>query len=192
MREENLTRLKMDQEFLRELQRKKEQAIKEGDIVKLYDVLDTMLALDMEDEDIDLLYQKILEIAFDTLAQKLVKGEIFDLKKEKDLYTARAIYEHALERWDSKDFQGANELFLVLSFIVNDEEVRKAMLLALGATAKRVDLEEFLHRFVDRSQLDEKSFFFTSLTSEAERFLQQNASLIEDELKKIEKIAKSS
>jgi len=185
----NLTRLKMDKEFLEKLEKDKNEAIKNEDIVKLYDVLDTYLALDKEDKDIDILYQKIVEIAFDTLAQMLSVGEIFDLSKEKDLYTARAIYEHALERWDRKDFIGSNELFLLLSYLIQDEKIQKGMFLALGATAKKISLDEFIDKFIDKTKLDEESFFFDKLSSEGEKFLKDESDLINKELKKIEKLS---
>ena len=187
--EENLTRLKMDKEFLKELENKKNEAIKEEDIVKLYDVLDTYLALDLNEDEIDILYQKILEIAFDKLADMLTNGEIFDLKKDSDLYTARAIYEHALERWDRKDFKGANELFLLLSYLIQEEDIQRGMFLALGATAKKISLDQFIDKFIDKSRLSEESFFFDKFTKEGERFLKDESSLINSELKKIEKLS---
>ena len=189
---ENLTRLKMDKEFLKELETKKEEAIKNEDIVKLYDVLDTYLALDINEEDIDLLYQKILEIAFDRLADMLTKGEVFDIKNEKDLYTARAIYEHALERWDKNDFKGANELFLLLSYLIPEEKVQRGMFLALGATAKKIFLDDFIEEFIDKSNLNEESFFFDSFTKKGEQFLKDESDLINKELKKIEKLSRGS
>ncbi|BCD60581.1 MULTISPECIES: hypothetical protein [unclassified Nitratiruptor] len=184
----NLTRLKTDKEFLENLEKERQKALKEHDIVKLYDVLDTMLALDMEDEKIDELYQEILRTAFDDLAQMLSVGERFDFTKEHDVYNARAIYEHALERWDSKDYKGANELFLVLSYIMPDK-YQKAMLLPLGLTAQKESLDRFITEFVDQARVDEESFFFDAFTKNAEEFLARHSDLIEEELKKIEKLA---
>ena len=185
----NLIRLKMDKEFLNNLEKEKKEALKNEDIVKLYDVLDTYLALDLNDKDIDTLYQKILEIAFDRLADMLSKGEIFDIKRDKDLYFARAIYEHALERWSKNEFKNANELFLLLSYLIDDENIQKGMFLALGSTAKKISLDEFIDRFIDKSMLDEDSFFFDKLNSNGEKFLKEEANLINKELKKIEKLS---
>jgi len=175
-------------ELLKELRKKREVAVKEGDIVGLYDVLDAYLAMDLEGEEIDELYELILQNAFDKLADKLTRGERFDLENEVDVYSARAIYEHALERWDSKDFKGANELFLVLSYLV-EGSIQKSMILGLALTAKRVGLDEFLNDFVDRKALDESSLFFDRFTAKADRFLSENSLLVESELKKIDKIA---
>ena len=184
----NLTRLKMDKEFLQNLESERTSALQKGDIVKLYDVLDTYLALDMDDEKIDELYGAILQQAFDDLADMLSQGKRFDFAKESDFYTARAIYEHALERWDAKDFKGANELFLVLSFIV-PEDFQEAMLLPLGLTAKKTSLERFIQEYVDQAALGEDSFFFDCFTPKAKEFLVQNSDQIDKELKKIEKLA---
>jgi len=187
--EANLTRLKMDKKFLKELKTKKEEAIKNENIVDLYDILDTYLVLDLDEEDIDLLYQKILEIAFDKLADILTKGKIFNFLKEEDKFIARAIYEHALERWDRADFKGANELFLILSYLIDDKKIQKGMFLALGATATKISLDDFIEKFVDKENLSEDSIFFDSLTKQADEFLQKNSDLINSELKKIEKLS---
>ncbi len=183
----DIEKLKNDKEFLQNLQKQKDEALKSKDIVKMYDVLDTMLALDQKDEDIDTLYQNILEVAFDRLADMLTSGERFDFEKEEDAYTARAIYEHALERWDNRDFKGSSELFMVLSFLV-PQKLQEAMLLALAATIKKISLDTFLQEFIDRSNIDEESFFFDAFTPKARDFFVQNQKLIDEELKKVEKL----
>ena len=179
----DIERLKNDKELLQELQAKKQEALKSGDIVRLYELLDTFLLLEL-DEDIDTIFQKILEVAFDALANKLTQGESFDLSNEFDLNVARAVYEHALERWDSKDFKGANELFLVLSYLLDDESIKKSLLVSLGLTAQKEPLERFLDEFVDREKLSGESYFFNALKSKADNYLKEHATLIENELQK--------
>ncbi len=189
--DKDLDKLKEDKEFLKELEEKRDEALKKGDIVLLYDVLDTYLLLD-RDDDIDTIYQKILEIAFDRLADMLTKGEVFNLSNEEDLQVARAIYEHALERWNRNDFKGSNELFLILSYIILDEKIQEGMFLALGATAKKISLDEFINSFIDVKNLDENSLFFDRFTKKAKDFLEDEKDLINKELKKIQKIAKGA
>ena len=183
--EEKIKRLKEDRAFLEELKQKKMQALKSGDIVNLYDLLDTMLLLDMD--EVDELYSHILQIAFDALAEKLTKGERFNFNDERELYIARAVYEHALERWDSEDLKGAKELFLVLSFMV-PENYQKGILLALGATAKGIELDIFLDEFIDKEKLNEDSFFFDKFTPKAEEFLAKEQMVVKRELAQIEKL----
>ncbi|WP_200762461.1 hypothetical protein [Nitrosophilus alvini] len=189
MEDKNLAKLKIDKEFLKELEKKEEEALKSGKISLMYDVLDTLLALDMEADRIDRLYSKILETAFDALAEYLTSFRHFDLSKEEELYTVRAIYEHALERYDEGDFKGAKELFLILSLVTDDEDFKKAMLLHTAAAAASVDLNAFLQKFVDHSKLDENSFFFTVFTEEAEDFMEKNRDAIEKELENLKKLA---
>lgn len=186
--DKNLARLKIDKEFLENLEKTKDEAIKKSDIVKLYEVLDTYLALD-KDEDIDSVYENILRVAFDRLAEMLADGKVFNLSNQEDLNTARAIYEHALERWDRKDFKGANELFLILSYIILDENLQKGMFLGLGATAKKISLDDFINSFIDKDKLDENSIFFDKYTKKADEFLENERALINKELKKIEKLS---
>ncbi len=183
----DIEKLKNDKEFLAELERTKEEALKAKDIVKMYDVLDTMLALDMEGEDIDALYEEILRTAFDRLAAMLTDGEKFDFSKEYDEYVARAVYEHALERWDRRDFKGAKELFLILSFLV-PEKFQEAMFIPMVAAAKQMELDRFLDEFVDKEAIEEESFFLDRFTPEAKKFIEKNRKLIEEELKNVEKL----
>ncbi len=184
----DIEKLKQDKEFLRNLEREKEKALRTKDIVKMYDVLDTMLALDLQEEEINRLYQEILQSAFDRLTTMLTDGEKFDFTKEYDEYVARAIYEHALERWDSRDKKGAKELFLVLSFLV-PERYKEAMLMPLVATAKGMSLDEFLERFVAKERIEEESFFFDKFTDNARKFMRENEKLVQEELQKAEKLA---
>ncbi|BCD62570.1 hypothetical protein NitYY0826_C1448 [Nitratiruptor sp. YY08-26] len=184
----DIEKLKQDREFLQNLEEQKRSALRSKDIVKMYDVLDTMLALDMEEENIDLLYQNILETAFDTLTQMLTEGQKFDFHKEFDEYVARAIYEHALERWDRGERKGAKELFLVLSFLV-PQNYKDAMFLSLVATAKGMSLDEFLNNFVAKEKIEEESFFFDKFTDNAKKFLKENEKTLDEELKKAEKLA---
>ena len=179
----DIKRLKSDEALLKELREKKQEALKSGDIVGLYELLDTFLLLEL-DEDIDAIFQRILEVAFDELANRLTKAERFDLRNELDLNVARAVYEHALERWDSKDFKGANELFLVLSYLVDDEAIKRSLLVSLGLTAQKEPLERFLEEFVDREKLGEESYFFDALTKSADHYIKEYAPLIERELQK--------
>ncbi len=183
----DIEKLKNDKELLAELQAKKQKALKSGDIVELYDLLDTFLLLDKDDE-VEELYQKILEVAFDELSEMLTSGSKFDFGDRRQKYIARAIYEHALERWDSRDFKGAGELFLVLSYTV-PQALQEAMMLPLGLTAKRVGLDEFINHYVDKEGLDEESFFFDRLTDNAKEFMARNEKLIQSELEKAKKWA---
>ena len=183
----DIEKLKNDKEFIAQLQKTKEEALKTKDIVKMYDVLDTMLALDLEDEDIDALYEEILRTAFDRLANMLTDGEKFDFTKEYDEYVARAVYEHALERWDRRDFKGAKELFLILSFLV-PQNYQEAMLTPMAAAATQMELDRFLEEFVDKEAIEEESFFLDRFTSEAKKFVEKNRKLIEEELKNVEKL----
>ncbi len=188
----NLTRLKIDPKFTENFENSLSEALKSSDIVALYEVLDISLALDRSGEEIDSVYMKILELTFDFLASKLSKAERFDLNSQKELLYARAVYEHALERWDSSDFKGAGELFTILSFMLDDERLKKSMLLSMGLCAKGESLDNFLQKYVDHDSLDQNSVFFDKLTPEADLFLNRESSLIERELAKIEKIARES
>ncbi len=164
-----------------------QEAVREENIQKLYELLEKALQEDWEEEAIDELYQKILELSFDRLANKLTQGEKFDIRDPMDLYSARGVYEHALERWESGDFKGAKELFLVLSFLM-PKRYKEPMLLGAGMCAQQISLERFLEEFVDQKRIDEDSFFLEHLTPKAKEFLAKNKELIQKELQEMEKL----
>ena len=59
--------------------------------------------------------------------------------------------------------------------------------MALGLSCKKVSLDDFIQNYVDQSKLIEDSFFFDKFTKKGEEFLKEESSLINNELKKIEK-----
>jgi len=182
----DIEQLKQNKEFLQQLEERKLEACRKSDIKELHDLLDTYLLLDLDAEVIDEIYREILDIAFDRLAHMLSYGEKFDFSNTQDLYTARAVYEHALERWNNENFKGANELFLVLSYMT-PRNFKKAMILPLGLTAKKITLNQFLQEYIDTSKINKDSFFFDTLNSKAKKFIAENKDLIQKELEKTKK-----
>jgi len=185
----DIEKLKQDKEFMEQLEERRLEACRNNDIKELHDLLDTYLYLDMDAEEIDLLFREILDIAFDRLAHMLSDGEKFDFSNEFDLYTARAVYEHALERWNNENFKGANELFLLLSYMT-PRNFKKAMILPLGLTAKKIPLNQFLEEYIDTTKLNENSFFLDTLNSKAKKFIAEHRELIQKELEKTKKWSK--
>ncbi|MBI3873431.1 MAG: hypothetical protein HY307_00120 [Arcobacter sp.] len=126
MTTEELKQARLNPEFLGFLEKKENDAISSKNIKELYEVLDTLLILDLDDERINKVYETILVVAFDGIGAKLDSHTKLTLDGDDFLYI-RAFYEHAIEKWSSDNFQGAKELLFVLSQIVDDELLNEAI-----------------------------------------------------------------
>jgi len=122
-------------------------------------------------EDLDRLFQKIVELGFDVLAQKIADERGYDLADGEDLAALRALYEHGLYLWEEGEFEKASQLFGALADRVEDEKLRKSLRLSALLSKEKKGLEEFVERFVDRGRLD--GVFFYVLDEAADNYLKR-------------------
>lgn len=87
-----------------------QNSIKNQNIEMMYEILDTMLVLDLEEEKTNKIYEEILKVATLNLEEKLEKNELLKLENI-DFLTIRAFYELAIEKWSNSDFELAKALF---------------------------------------------------------------------------------
>ncbi len=161
MTETELMQARTNPEFLGFLEEKEKNAMESKDIAELYEVLDSLLILDLDDNRINKVYETILMIAFNTVQTKLDNHTKFSLQGD-DFFYIRAFYEHAIEKWSYKNFQGAKELLFVLSQIIDDELLTEAIYVKLLACDQEVDLDNFYSSTVMHQQTarDEKYAYF--------------------------------
>lgn len=161
MTQEELEQARVNPEFLGFLEKKEQSAIESKNIKELYEVLDTLLILDLDDARINKVYETILTVAFNGIESKLDSHTKLSLDGDDFLYI-RAFYEHAIEKWSSSNFQGAKELLFVLSQIVNDELLHDAINVKLLACHDKKDLNNFYETIVYHQQTarDEKYGYF--------------------------------
>ena len=74
-----------------------QNSIKNQNIEMMYEILDTMLVLDLEEEKTNKIYDEILKVATLNLEEKLEKNELLKLENI-DFLTIRAFYELAIEK----------------------------------------------------------------------------------------------
>ncbi len=161
MTEAELMQARTNPEFLGFLEEKEKNAIENKNIAELYEVLDSLLILDLEEERINKVYETILIVAFDNVQTKLDSHTKFSFESD-DFYYIRAFYEHAIEKWSYGNFQGAKELLFVLSEIIEDELLTEAIYVKLLACEKEIDLDSFYDQTVMHQQMarDEKHGYF--------------------------------
>jgi len=147
--------LKKDTEFLANIKKLEEECKKEQSIAKGYQLLDAQLIIEAPEEEINEIFTFIVNSAFDRLAEKLSKAQKFNVEEEEDKATARAIYEHGMQRYSENDKKGAKEIFLILSHSIDKHSLKDAMLLHAAVVISGKSFDDFIDNIVDVSKMDE-------------------------------------
>lgn len=159
--------LKKDPEFLANIKRLEEECKEEQSIAKGYQLLDAQLIIEAPEDDINEIFTFIVNAAFDRLAENLTTSKSFDMQDAEDMATARAIYEHGIQRYSENDKKGAKEIFLVLNYTVAHDDLKDAMMVHAAAVMAGHSFEEFIENLVDVSSVDENdplAFFIQTFT----------------------------
>ncbi len=175
--------LKKDPEFLANIKRLEEECKEEQSIAKGYQLLDAQLIIEAPEEEINEIFTFIVNNAFDRLAQKLSDGEKFNMTDEEDKATARAIYEHGIQRYSENDKKGAKEIFLVLNYTIDHEELQDAMMVHAAAVMAGNSFEDFIENLVDVSAVDANdplAFFIQTFTQPTDILLTMFAKQVKE------------
>lgn len=184
--------LKQNEEFMANLELLEKEMNEEKSIRKGYQLLDALLLVSEDEERINDVFTFILREAFDTLAEYLSQQRGFDLSNEEELFAARAIYEHAIERYSENDTKGAKELFQVLHYMVDDALLRDAMMVHAVSVMQGKDFDTFIEQVADTDRIDVNdplAYFLKHFKIDTENFLDENRDLVEkakEELKVLE------
>lgn len=175
-------------EFLKYLEEARVNSIKEKNIALMYETLDSMLVLDLDEEKINSLYEEILKLAFLSVEKLLSKKERLDLN-EPNIFYIRALYEHSIEKWTNENISGAKELFFVIANIIDDEALKDAINCKLIFLNKDMSFDEFYDGFVDLEAVsnDEKyGYFLINFNFNTKDFLKDNQNILEEEYKSLQ------
>ncbi|HFU76746.1 MAG TPA: hypothetical protein ENK88_08395 [Campylobacterales bacterium] len=157
--------LKKDENFINDLKKLELEMINEKSIDKGYRLLGTKLAIEASEDDINDIFTFIVNQAFDVLAENLTKHKGFSIQDPEELATARAIYEHGIQRYSENDKKGAKEIFLVLHHTIEDDELKDAMMIHACAVMADHTFDSFIESLADTDAIDENdptAFFIKS------------------------------
>ncbi len=189
MNMQELDEARKNPDFLVFLQEKENNALKEQSIKDLYEVLDTLLVLNLEEENrINKVYEEILKIAFNNIEKRIQTNKPLSLDGD-DFYYIRSFYEHAIEKWSLENYDGAKELFFILTQIIDDQKLIDAFNLHLVNCAKNIDMDKFFDTLVleNKDDMDEKyGYFITTFKVNPQEYLGANIDILKDEFKKME------
>ena len=176
MDKEALFQARTNPDFLKYLEEARVNSMKAEDIGLMYETLDSMLVLDLDEENVNKLYEQILKTSFANVEKILEKHEKLNLEGDNLLYV-RALYEHAIEKWSYDNFDGAKDLIFVLSNIINDETLEKALNILLVFLSSKIQLDDFYDTRVDLEAdvEDEKyGYFIMNFRFDNQKFLEEN------------------
>lgn len=186
--------LKKDPEFLANIARLERECKNEESIAKGYQLLDAQLIIEAPEEEINAIFTFIVNTAFDRLAEKLTTSVLFDMNNDEDRATARAIYEHAIQRYSENDKKGAKEIFLVLYYTMEHKGLKDAMMVHAAAVMAGHDFEDFIENLVDVEEVDAHdplAFFIQTFTEPTDSLLKKYAKQVEEAHKELRSLDES-
>jgi hypothetical protein len=177
MNEQELQEARTNPEFLNFLQEREKEAYEKQDIALFYEVLDSLLVLNLEEDRINKVYNQILKISFDKVEVKLKNNNKLTLEND-DIYYIRSFYEHAIEKWSYENFDGAKELFFVLSNIIEDKKLYDAIQVLIIACANKITIDQFYDTQVEQNfELDNEKYgyFIINFKFNTKQYLKKNS-----------------
>jgi hypothetical protein len=183
MEHKDLQEARMNPEFLAYLDHREKEVRESKSISGLYEVLDTLLVLDLDEQRIHKVYEEILKVAFDNIEERLKDEKKLSIEND-DIFFIRSFYEHAIEKWSMNNFKGAKELFFILTQIVEDETLVDSISIHLITCAKEMDMDQFYEEKVIHEQPnseDKYGYFIMNYQFETKEYLEQNGALLNEQ-----------
>ena len=187
MDKEQLFEARTNPDFLKYLEEARINSMKAEDIGLMYETLDSMLVLDLDEEKVNKLYEQILKTSFNNVEKILSKHEKLNLEGDNLLYV-RALYEHAIEKWSYDNFDGAKDLIFVLANIVDDVALVKSLNILIVFLSSNIALDDFYDTKVDLESdvEDEKyGYFITVFRFDNDEFLNENKNILDTQYKNL-------
>ncbi|OUR72709.1 hypothetical protein A9Q76_03295 [Arcobacter sp. 31_11_sub10_T18] len=183
MDKKELQEARTNPDFLKYLEQTRKDAIELKNISAMYEVLDSYLILDLQEDKINDLYENILKVAFEKI--EVLVGENKKLTLEGDeLFYIRSFYEHSIEKWSYESYDGAKELLFILTQIVDDEKLMLALNMHLVMCSKQINLDDFYDKYVDNDASNDNEkygYFIVNYKIDVEKFLKENKDVLDVE-----------
>lgn len=189
----HIEELKKDETFLANLKMLEKEMVDENSIAKGYQLLDANLIIETGEDEINEIFTFIVNTAFDKLAENLSIQKAFDMNDTEDLATARAIYEHGIQRYSENDKKGAKEIFLILYHTVNHQALKDAMMVHACAVMADHSFDDFIENFVDVDAVDVQdplAFFIQTFTQPTDVLLTMFAKYAQEAKEELKVLAK--
>lgn len=183
MDKKELNEARTNPEFLDYLEETRIKSMAEKNISAMYETLDSMLVLDLDEEKINKLYEEILKTSFENVEVIVNENKRLNLEGDNLLYV-RAFYEHAIEKWSYDNFDGAKELIFVLANIIDDTILEQALNVLIIVLSQKQQLDTFYDKEVDfenESEDEKYGYFIINFNFDKENFINKNSELLAKE-----------
>jgi len=188
--------LKNDPEFQENLKLLEQECKETQSVAKGYQLLDAYLVIDKDEESLNELFSFLVNNAFDKLATYLTEHKTFDVRNnDEERAIARALYEYGMQRYSENDTKGAKEIFLVLHHLIDDDELKDAMMVHAAAVMAGNSFDNFIDKVVkldDVNPADPLAMFVKDFVQPTDILLEMWKKYVEqgkEELKALEKEA---
>jgi hypothetical protein len=178
--------LKNDSEFLENLKKLEDEVKETNSLAKIYQLLDVYLALQDNEDKINELFQRVVNESFDVIASKIEQNQKLDLTNPDDWAAARGLYEHAIALFSENQTKNAQELFLALHHLIDDFEIKDAMMVHAAAIGSGYKFDDFMNKLtkIENSDFnDPKAVFITNFVQPVDILLE----MFKDEVNKLNK-----
>lgn len=156
-------------EFLVQIREKSIEAVHNGDIKALYDLVE-MHNEELNDDIEQGLYGNILELSLELLTNALETKTKLSLKDDQQKYTLRALYEYAISHYSSKRFSDAKALFEVLEGTAKEIDFIESMKIHAAAAGSGIEIDDFIDKYcVINGKLDD--FYIKEFNKKAQKLL---------------------
>ena len=192
MTPEELTQARTNPDFIAYIDEREKEVFESKSISGLYEVLDTLLVLDLDEQRIHNVYAEILKVSFDQIEERLKDEKKLSLDTD-DIYFIRSFYEHAIEKWSLENYDGARELFFILTQIVEDENLVEALNIHLIACAKNIDMDTFYESQVNNEvePSEEKyGYFILDFKFYKKEYLEENLAILTEQFEQLKHLLK--
>lgn len=183
MESKDLNEARTNPEFLAYLDHREQEVMESRSISGLYEVLDTLLVLNLDEQRVNKVYEEILKVAFDQIEERLKEEKKLSLDND-DIYFIRSFYEHAIEKWSLLNFDGAKELFFILTQIIEDQKLVDSIAVHMLTCAKNIDMDLFYEDKVIHEQPsseDKYGYFIMHYKFDTDEYLNSNSKLLEEQ-----------
>jgi len=187
MDKKELQEARTNPDFLKYLEQTRKDAIELKNISAMYEVLDSYLILDLQEDKINELYENILKVSFEKIEVLVGKNKKLTLEGD-ELFYIRSFYEHSIEKWSYDSYDGAKELLFILTQIVDDKKLLLALNMHLIMCSKQINLDTFYDKYVDSDTSNDNEkygYFIVNYKIDVEKFLKENKDVLEKEYKNL-------
>ena len=187
MNKEELHQARTNPDFLKYLEQTRKDAIELKNISAMYEVLDSYLILDLQEDKINELYENILKLSFERIEELVNENKKLTLEGD-ELFYVRSFYEHAIEKWSYENYDGAKELIFILTQIVDDKKLVNALQMHLIMCSLKINLDDFYDNYVETNETSESEmygYFIMNYKIDLEIFLKEKKSVLDKEYKNL-------